>query len=194
MSNMNRSFEMFGSTPKNKMQTKDYESNNADMGSAYTPQYMISCEDFFSSNVEGMEDDSAPCLWVETGGARIATYDSSGELSGDGRIVCKDVVVCMKYGSWGPIIQQYMFEGKKLETIAIKRMISINGTKVIIQTITYGTCLIKTYEQSGDTITFTYCYVSLEDVNTAYGHDGTKVGNTGVKFDYSTLKSESVSG
>lgn len=185
---------MFSSTPKNKTLNKDYESNNADMGSAYTPQYMISCEDFFSSNVEGMEDDSAPCLWVETGGARIATYDSSGELSGDGRIVCKDVVVCMKYGSWGPIIQQYMFEGKKLETIAIKRMISINGTKVIIQTITYGTCLIKTYEQSGDTITFTYCYVSLEDVNTAYGHDGTKVGNTGVKFDYSTLKSESVSG
>ena len=100
----------------------------------------------------------------------------------------------MKYGSWGPIIQQYMFEGKKLDTIAIKRMISINGTKVIIQTITYGTCLIKTYEQSGDTITFSYCYVSIEDVNTAYGHDGTKVGNTGVKFDYSTLKSESVSG
>ena len=194
MSNMDRSFGMFSSTPKNKTLNKDYESNNADMGSAYTPQYMISCEDFFSSNVEGMEDDSAPCLWVETGGARIATYDSSGELSGDGRIVCKDAVVCMKYGSWGPIIQQYMFEGKKLDTIAIKRMISINGTKVIIQTITYGTCLIKTYEQSGDTITFSYCYVSIEDVNTAYGHDGTKVGNTGVKFDYSTLKSESVSG
>lgn len=163
-------------------------SLNATNGGAATPQYIIVCPEFFSSEIEGFEEISSPCLGIDVGSARLATYDSSGELSGDGRIVTLDPIVRMKYGSWAPIIEQYMYEGKKLEKISLKRFISINGTKVIIQELNYENCLIKSYVQEDDLITFSYCFVILEDVDISYDHEGKKIGNTATIFNTSTLK------
>lgn len=179
---MPRIFEMF----KNGYTV--HGNLNSSNGGASTPQYIIKCKEFFDSEIENFEEDSSPCLSIEVGSARLATYDSSGELSGDGRIVTLDPVVKMKYGSWAPIIQQYMYEGKKLETISIKRFISINGTKIIIQELNYQNCLIKNYMQEEDLITFSFCFVILEDVNIAYDHEGQKIGNTATIFNTSTLK------
>lgn len=182
-------FAMGGYSPRHDMLNKSTESHNQDGGGAQTPQYIIQCEDFFDSDIDGFEGDATPCLWVEVGSCRLATYDSSGELSGDGRIVTQDPVVCMKYGSWGPIIQQYMWEGKHNEKMSIKRFTNIKGTKIIIQELNYKICLIKTYHQSGDTITFSFCAVEVEDVSIAYDQkDGTKIGNTATQFNTSSLK------
>jgi hypothetical protein len=191
MVNNDRGFGMFNTSPRQNMVGKSDESLNATIGGAKTPQYVITCKEFFDSDIEGMADDGTPCLWIETGGARLATFDSSGELSGDGKIISKDPIVCMKYGSWGPLIQQYMFEGKKLDKITVTRLTSINTTVIPIQTLDYEVCLIKTYEQTGDTITFSFCYVSITDTNIAYDHStGEKIGQTAMKFNFGSLKVE----
>ncbi|MDR0677752.1 MAG: hypothetical protein LBF57_03745 [Holosporaceae bacterium] len=185
---MAEDFNMFSMTPPHDMLKKSHESVNASVGGAATPQYMIKCKDFFMSEVDGMDGDSAPCLWIELGAARMVTWDSSGEQSGDGKIITKDPVVCMKAGSWNPVIQQFMYEGKTVTSIAILRLISIHGTKVVIQEITYETDLIKTYQQHGDTITFSFCYVVGTDVIITYDSEGNKLGQSAVTFDSNTLK------
>ncbi|MDR3179978.1 MAG: hypothetical protein LBT70_03705 [Holosporaceae bacterium] len=163
------------------------ESTNSDMGAAATPQMLIVCEDFFECDVDGFTDNATPCLWFDIGCCRLITNDSTGELSGDGRVIAQDPVVCMKYGSWAPIIQEYLYSGKNVPKIGLRRLSSINGTKVIIQEVNYEICLMKTYRQKDDTIEFTFSAITVEDINILYDNTGTKIGNTGTKFDYSTM-------
>ncbi len=157
-----------------------------------TPKYVICCDKIFSSEMKGLED-CAPCDWIKTGGSRITQFDSSGKLSGDTRITGKDPIISMKYGSWAPIIQQFMYDGTKLDTIGIYRLMDINGEIIIIQKLHYKTCLIKTYDQDADKILFSFCYVSLEDLHIAYDTEGHKLGQNGMQFDFTTLKVKSIS-
>lgn len=156
-----------------------------------TPKYVVCCEKLFSSEIKGLED-CAPCEWVKTGGSRLTSFDASGKLSGDTRITGKDPIISMKYGSWGPILQQHMYEGTKLDTIGIYRLTDINGEIIITQKLHYKTCLIKTYDQDADKIEFSFCYVSLEDLHIAYDHEGRKLGQNGMQFDFTTLKVKTV--
>ena len=165
-------------------------SLNEAVVSSVLPQWMIKCEDFFDSDVEGFDGDSTPCLWVKVGASRKTTYDAGGELTGDGKITSRSVIVSMKYGSWAPLIQQYMYEGKNVKALSLIRFSCIEGTKVIIQQIDYTVCKIEQYVQDGDVITFAFNFVKVVDTNTAYGTDGTKIGNTAVVFDSSSVKVE----
>ncbi|GHU15051.1 hypothetical protein FACS189449_12440 [Alphaproteobacteria bacterium] len=163
------------------------ESRNSDMVAAVTPQYLVVCEDFFECELEGdFHDNATPCLWFKVGSKRLITNDSTGELSGDGRIICSDPTICMKYGSWAPLIQDYLYAGKNVTKMGIRRLSSINGTKVVIQAIDYETCLMKMYQQKDDTIEFTFSAISAQDVITMYDDAGTKVGNIGTKFNFVT--------
>lgn len=161
-------------------------------GNGKTPKYVIKCAKLFSSEMKGLED-CAPCDWVKTGGSRITSFDASGKMSGDTKITGKDPIISMKYGPWGPILQQYMYEGTKLDEICIYRLMDINGEVSTTQELSYTTCLIKTYDQDADKIIFSFCYVSLEDLHIAYDHDGKKVGQNGMQFDFTTLKVKSLS-
>ncbi|GHU17640.1 hypothetical protein FACS189472_04830 [Alphaproteobacteria bacterium] len=166
------------------------EAGNGDMGASITPQYMIICEQFFSSDVEEYSANGSPCLWFEIGMSRLVTNDSTGQLTGDGRIVGDDPTVCMKYGSWAPAIQNALYAGTNIPFIGIRRFSSINGLKVIIQAIDYETCLIKTYRQKDDSIQFTFSAIYAQDVVCIYDNAGTKIGNSGSSLNYATLKQD----
>ena len=157
---------------------------------SHTPQFLIKCDDIFSSDIDGSEKDGAPCLWIDTGSERHATHDASGEHTGDGKVVGEDVIVCMKYGSWGPLLQEGMLAGKVLDEINIHRLISNHGKQVTAQELTYENCLIKFYRQSGDHIIFSFGYSAVEDLKIKYDAKGTKTGQVGMKFDFSKLKVE----
>ncbi|MDR1334654.1 MAG: hypothetical protein LBJ19_00015 [Holosporaceae bacterium] len=162
---------------------------------AQTPQYMIKCKEFFSCDVEGCENECAPCYGVQHGASRLITYNSSGQLSGDGQILINDTMVCMKYGDWGPIIYQFMVEGKTLENLSIWRYISVEGTKKCIQELNYKQCQIKTYRQylegeGNEYIVFSFGYVSVEDACIVYDHTGGNTGKVATIFNIGTLKVE----
>ena len=88
---------------------------------SHTPQCVIQCKELFSSSMEGFKDAS-PCLEISTSSERKIVHSSSGELEGDGRVSLQDVIVCMKYGSWGPKIHAAVIEGHKIANLAIKRL------------------------------------------------------------------------
>ena len=153
-----------------------------------TPQYVVVCKDFFSGCIDGLDGDAAPCLTVESGGVRHASFDSSGETSTDGRIKMLDPIITMKYGSWGPLIQESMFQGKHVGMMSVKRYISVQGEKVMIQELNYENCLIKAYQQDAEIITFSFCFVIITDINIKFDCSGQKIGNVAVCFDSSTMK------
>jgi hypothetical protein len=187
----NKEFMMFTQNSMPALSEGD-NSTNSNFGSAKTPQYLITCKEIFMSEMDQYADDTAPCLMVDFGCARVATYDSSGQQSGDGRFVSKDVRVSMRPGSWNGLIQQNLAEGKRIDTITIKRVMSLNGVLVVIQQTDFMICMFKTYNQSGDVITFTFCYASITDVRTVYDSSGSSLGNVGVTIDYIKTKVEAI--
>lgn len=168
---------------------ENQEESGEKPGKGKSPTYVVKCGDIFSSTMEGLED-CAPCDWVKTGGSRISSFDSSGKLTGDVKISGKDPMVCMRYGPWGPVLQEYMYTGTKLDQISVYRVMDINREKIKIQELNYYTCLIKTYDQEADKILFTFCFVRLEDLQIARDQKGKKLGQNGMMFDFTTLEAK----
>lgn len=152
-----------------------------------SPQWLIECPDFFSSDVNKWADKASPCLDVRFGANRPVSYDSSGELTGDGQIVTAQTTVMMKSGSWCPNLQNYMFGGTNIKTIKLVRLSSIEGTNTPIQTIEYETCKISFYEQKNDTIEFSFTFQKHTDTIIVYGQDGQKLGQTSIMYDGSEV-------
>ncbi|MDR2107075.1 MAG: hypothetical protein LBO73_00920 [Holosporaceae bacterium] len=193
---VNNENEMFNNS--NLFANQDINHNNP-VGGARTPQYIIVCKDFFESDMETPDstvgESGTPCLSIKTGAMRLVTYDASGELDGDGKIAFQNPIACLKYGVWGPKIQEYMYNGKQVENIAIHRVSNINNTNIAVQKLEYDKCLIKTYEQVNDTITFSFCFLVLRDIKVLYSSaDGTSKGMVAVSFDAAAVKAELKSG
>lgn len=151
-------------------------------------QFLIRCQDLgFSCSIEKFTKDSTPCTWFEIGGARLNTYDSSGELSGDGRMFAKDALVCMKYGSWGPLIQQAMYNGKTILKIDILRLASVETCTEILQELNFENCLIKIYEQSAESIFFAFSFAILRDISNKYNQDSTLSGAIAAEINYPAM-------
>ncbi|GHU16791.1 hypothetical protein FACS189472_02650 [Alphaproteobacteria bacterium] len=170
----------------------DTDDGNKEEGEASTPQFLIVCEEFFEHAIDDVSDfegygcdNVAPCLWFDIGSARFITHDSSG-VSMDSKVVGTDPTVHMKYGSWGPLIQEQLYSGKNVPAIGIRRLSSINGTKVIVQAIDYEDCMLKTYRQRDDTIEFSFSAETAQDVAIVFDNKGMKRGNLGTKYNYST--------
>ncbi|GHT95579.1 hypothetical protein FACS1894122_13200 [Alphaproteobacteria bacterium] len=163
-----------------------------------TPQFLVVCDDFFEHALDDVQDDegygcdnAAPCLWFNIGSTRFIKRDTGG-VSMDSRIIGNDPTVHMKYGSWGPLIQEQLYSGKNIPAIGIRRLSSVNGTKVIVQAIDYENCMLKTYQQMDDTIEFSFSATSAQDVAIVFDDNGTKRGNLGTKFNYTTKLIDSI--
>jgi hypothetical protein len=102
----------------------------------------------------------------------------------------------MKYGSWAPVIQSFLYNGKTVPTISVRRLSSIGGElKKIVQETNFEICFVKTYDQEGDVIRFTFCYQSIEDKHFYYVHkDGANQGTSAVKYNAVNVTSEYKSG
>lgn len=155
---------------------------------AESAQCIVKCPDLgFTCNVAGFETDSTPCIDFEIGGSRLNTYDSSGELNGDGQMSADDAIVYMKYGSWGPLIQQRMYNGNTLSCISIIRLASIEKSNEIVQQIDFENCLIKTYKQKRSFIMFSFSFAILRDTSNKFTHDAQLVGAVATEVNYPAM-------
>jgi hypothetical protein len=162
--------------------------NHGTVGSV-SAQYVITCPDIFASDIDGMDADTAPILWVESGCARLYTQDPTGEHSGDGRVIGMNTLIYMKYGEWGPKLQERIYKGTIIDLITIKRLASINGTKQIIQTMGFLVCSIINYKQTNDIIAFNFNYTSRSDEKDVryQGVGGDSLGKVASSHDFSTM-------
>ncbi len=192
MNSVDRVFGMFGSNSKvEKEGPNSDESVNVAFGAARTPQYIITNgknESMFTSEMAPPYKDYAPCLWFELGSARLNTLDSSNHFTGDGRVVAKSALVCMKYGTWGPELHKYLVMGIRVDHMIIKRVVTLRGSYVEIQATQFTNCYITTYEQRGDKIYFTFSFEKIADAQIQYDNTGQrKTGAVGFEYDYTTV-------
>lgn len=165
-------------------------SPNSPLVSAWTPQWVIRNTIFFESLIDGYDKDSAPCLFVKFGVARLTTYDSTREMSANGKAVMHPVVVRMKYGSWAPLIQEALAAGKNVSETTIYRFASVQGVNVAIQEyVIYDTTVIR-YEQIKDEIVFLLVGTKYDDICCTVDKTGAKIGNTSVQWDLGISKVE----
>ncbi|MDR2766259.1 MAG: hypothetical protein LBB63_02225, partial [Holosporaceae bacterium] len=126
-----------------------YEANKQNDGTS-----SINCtiettgpDDIFTSEIKD-RDKSSPCDEASFGCRRLTNNNvSAGEMPNFGEVINDDVQVEMDYGSWAPVIQNYLLNGTTIETITIRRVMNIKNKIEDLQVITYGSCLFKTYEQ-----------------------------------------------
>lgn len=182
---------MTGSWRKFGLQAVDirdeFGSVNESSRSSVTPQWVVECPQLFSGTIQGREGNTTPCLWIKVGAYRDTSYDTSGELYGDGAVVSDNVVVAMRYGSWGPFIQDFMYNGKNIPKISLVRFSHIEGTQIEVQRIDYFVCKICQYVQKDDIITWSFNFVKVIDTNIAYNNDGSKIGNAAVEYNSDSL-------
>lgn len=155
---------------------------------ASTSHWLIKNTTFFYSLIKGYEQDTSPCLRVELGNFRNISYDQVDEITGDGQIIFSPFVVYMKYGTWGPLIQEALMNGKNVGDIVLIRITSTNGIPMVLQEYTGSDCVITSYRQEGDLIRFTYIARAIQDVCSAKKVDGTDAGNCGFSFNIATTE------
>lgn len=155
-----------------------------------SPKYSIECDKLFphENKSDSNKDNGSPCLWIDFGSERQVSRSSSGDIIGN--VIAEDVIVCMLYGPWGPLLQERIVNGEVLDIIRIYKLGTKQGDQSIDQQLTYENCLIKTYRQSGDHLTFSFSYTALEDLKTKYDSKGMKVGQIGTRFDFAKLQDE----
>ena len=154
---------------------------------ARTPEFIITCPEFFDSLIEEYGADTAPCWMVETGSYRLTSYDTTDEVFGSGKISASAPIVWMKYGSWGPLIQQALAEGKIINAITIRRLTSSTMTRTVLQETTYTTCVITRYKQIKNRIAFSFAYLEVTDISTSMKPDGSAKGQFGVSVNYGSV-------
>jgi len=184
---MDLNSEAFGAFGKSgKTDANILKNQNTPLVAAASPQIVIKAESIFSSIMEGYED-FAPCLKFNFGTARISTTDSSNSLSGNGRVISKPPAVHMKYGVWGPRLQECLTGGTHIEEMVIKRLMINGGSAVEIQAIQFTDVFITTYIQEDDEILFTFSFAKMLDAQIVYKNSGEKLaGVNAYEYDYTT--------
>ncbi len=182
------SWEDFTSGSDDLAQNSRDESQNS-IQAATTPQYTITNSTLFNI-AWGDQPSTVPCLWVESGISRLMTYDSSGRIHGDGRLMAKRPIVCMKAGPWITAIQQALGDGTSLDKIEINRWTTSMG-KIPVQTTTYFNAVITIFKQKADIIVFSFSYTKITDIYTAMTADGADTGgNYAVTIDYERFETK----
>ena len=167
-------------------------STNDNAVGATTPQYVI-VGDIFHSMIDGeYKESGAPCLSFDIRRDRRATYDSSGENSGDGRMTIYNTIVLMRYGWWAPQVLQALDTGRYIAKLWIKRFTTLNNTKVIIQDIFFDCCAIKSYHQKEDIIAFSFAFKACTDTTIPYNPEGGEIagGRYSWMFEADSVKGE----
>lgn len=183
-------FGMFGNNSRSSnMLDKSGDGINVFNGAAETPQYLIKSKDIFDSDISDGDymETAAPCLNVEMEFARNGTYDSSGENSQDGRMLARPTFVCMRFGQWGPKLQERMFKANKIDQIEIHRMKSIEGELKPLQVVTFKKCLLRSYKQDGDVIAFSFIFAIVNDTITMYDSTHKALGKVSSEYDFEAV-------
>jgi len=182
---MDLNSEAFGAFGKSgKTDANILKNLNTPLVAAASPQVVIKAESIFSSRMEGYKD-FAPCLKFNFGTARINTTDSADSLSGNGRVISKPPAVHMKYGVWGPKLQECLTGGTHIEEMVIKRLMTNGGSIVEIQAIQFTDVFITTYIQEDDEILFTFSFAKMIDAQIVYDNTGKKLsGINAYEYDY----------
>lgn len=169
---------------------KDFDlkapARHPEKGKANAPKYIIIAKGIFTDVIKGHKD-AGLCYTFKSSIYRVRDDDGNdhNRLVSSGKMIQKDVIVCVPTGRWGASLQAHMDQAITAKEITIIRSeIEPTGENVIQET-KFTNCRIMTYDQVDDKIVFSFSYDSKTDDFTDYTKDGLKKGHAAI-----TIKNE----
>lgn len=151
------------------------------------PRYTIVAKGIFNDTIKGRKN-AGPCYAFKTSIYRLHE-DAHGKTHhplSSGKLIKKDVIVCVPTGSWAASIQAHMAQSIVIKSLKIIRSQIEGKIENVIQETEFTNCKIMTYDQVDDKIIFSFTYEAKTDDFTDYTKDGLKKGHAGI-----TIKSDS---
>lgn len=163
----------------------DYDTKDpvkhADKVKTYAPKYIIVAKGIFSDVVKGRKD-AGPCYAFKTSIYRLPEDESNkhSKAIGTGKLVKKDVIVCIPSGRWGASLQAHMAQSIVIKSVKIIRSEVEGDIENVLQETEFTHCRIMTYDQQDDKIIFSFTYDTKTDDFTDYTKDGLKKGHAAI--------------
>jgi len=161
---------------------------------AIAPKYIIVAKGIFPDTIKGRKD-AGFCYTFKTAIYRMPEDENNkhSKAIGSGKIVKKDVIVCVPSGRWGASLQAHMAQSIVIKSVCIVRSELDGEIENVLQETEFTNCRIMTYDQQDDKIIFSFTYDTKTDDFTDYTKDGLKKGHAAITIntdDYGEKKTK----
>lgn len=163
------------------------------MGIIKTPDNLVDLDGLFSSTVKGFEKYGV-LFRVELESSREVSGDVSSTLDSRAEVRASNIKIWIKSGTYDPIIEQHMNEGKPFKKMTILTLINANGANQVKGTLTLENVMIVkcqpylSIEYRGEEVDGVICVECRFSKKTnqvaEFGQDGTKKGQNVSGWDY----------
>lgn len=160
-----------------------------------TPDSLVDLDGLFSSTVKGFEKYGI-LFKIEHETSREVSGDVSGTLDSRAEVRASPVKIWIKSGTYDPIIEQHMNEGKPFKKMAILKLINANGANQIKSTLTFENVMIVnckpdlTIQHRGQEVDGIICielrFSKKTNQVVEYDQSGTKKGQNVSGWNYGT--------
>lgn len=106
-----------------------------------TPDNLVDLDGLFSSTVKGFEKYGV-LFKIEHETSREVSGDVSSTLDSRAEVRASNVKVWIKSGTYDPIIEQHMNEGKPFKKMTVLKLINANGANQVKSTLTFENVMI----------------------------------------------------
>lgn len=106
-----------------------------------TPDSLVDLDGLFSSTVKGFEKYGI-LFKIEHETSREVSGDVSSTLDSRAEVRASNVKVWIKSGTYDPIIEQHMNEGKPFKKMTVLKLINANGANQVKATLTFENVMI----------------------------------------------------
>lgn len=160
-----------------------------------TPDNLVDLDGLFSSTVKGFEQYGI-LFKIEHETSRQVSGDVSSTLDSKAEVRASPVKIWIKSGTYDPIIEQHMNEGKPFKKMTVLKLINANGANQVKSTLTFENVMITrcipdlTLPYRGADVDGVICvevrFSKKTNQVSEFTQDGTKKGQNVSGWDYAT--------
>lgn len=143
--------------------------------------WLISADKIFASNITGFETYSR-FLGVKYRISKFSLFDKT-KIS-DSAVAAEDVEIYITPGRHCAMLQGRLAKCTVIPKITLKKIQSISGELAVLEEKEFSQCVIQSFQESLEIVTFSFRYASYSDSYTDYKEDGVKLGTAATKIDF----------
>lgn len=150
--------------------------------------WLISADKIFASNIKGFEDYSK-FFGLKYRISKFSLFDKT-KVS-DSAVNAENVEIYIAPGRHCAMLQGRLAKCTIIPKITLKKVQNISGELTVLDEKEFSQCVIQSYQEELEIITFTFKYTSFSDAYTDHKEDGVKLGTAATKIDLANWKVES---
>lgn len=143
--------------------------------------WLISADKIFESNIKGFETYSK-FLGVKYRISKFSLFDKT-KIS-DSAVTAEDVEIYITPGKHCAMLQGRLAKCTVIPKITLKKVQNISEKLEVLEEKVFSQCVIQSFQESLEIVTFSFRYASYSDSYTDYKEDGVRNGTAAIKIDF----------